>query len=229
METKKFNIIHCQGKSALSNYKSFLQMDTLDIPELTVLFVASDMSKVTFTLSDNYINAYQDTEKKFNNTQKIEMLYNALLNVKTKYCIILDAYDVFIYFKEGLLEKFLEFNTKILFNASLNNYPECVIEELPNRESLGKAKYFNAGCCIGYTDSLIKFYKECLDILKLNLYNPGNSEQLILRNAYKKYCTCENKDNKFIKIDNESKIFLTTGQRLLLYENGKINIYTNCR
>lgn len=91
---------------------------------------------------------------------KISAISKALQEVKTDYCLILDSYDTTILSLKSIIDNFLTFNTKIVFNASANRYPDIKIDELPNRNSLGTFKYLNAGCCIGYTEALLEFYKK---------------------------------------------------------------------
>ncbi len=129
-----------------------------------------------------YINACQDFEKKWSNIDKIKYYVDALSKTTNEYSLLVDAFDV-LFFKdidESFIEKFKLFNKNIAFNATKNNYPNMKI----SGESLGggEFKYLNAGIVFGYTEDLLRLYKEILDLtLSENIINPWESEQLYVR------------------------------------------------
>ena len=137
---------------------------------------------------------------------KIKYYIECLENqVNTKYVLLLDGYDVLFASTNDIIKKFEKSGYRIIFNTSYNNYPDEFIDIVPNRETLGFFKYFNAGCCIGYREDLIKFYKECLEYI--DVPNPLNSEQKIIRMGFAKYSNDPNQ--RFIWVDRDRDIFHT--------------------
>lgn len=127
--------------------------------------------------------------------------------------MILDGYDVLFSHTEGIMEKFLSFNKRIVYNASANNYPIIRVDEIPNRYDIRKFRYFNAGCCIGYRQDLIQFYTDAIPYTdkKINVFN---SEQYALRHVFKRFSN--DLTQSYIGIDTECKIFQTMCQTLLI-------------
>ena len=131
--------------------------------------------------------------------------------------MIVDGYDVVFNKLDDIVEKFKKYDTRILYNASKNNYPNVYIDKIPERDYLGSFRFFNAGCCIGYTQDLIKFYEECLEMQQSREIMSANlemSEQFILRHVFKKYSETAFKDDnkeKYVKFDNECSIFICMG------------------
>jgi hypothetical protein len=151
---------------------------------------------------DNY-----DTTQEWYMPNKIKFFLNLLEKITQPYILFLDGYDVLLTHLDDILNKFKEFNYDILFNPSCNNYPDVLIDIIPNRTQKGVYRYFNAGCCIGKREALIKFYKEALEYI--DIANPLNSEQFIMRHAFAKY----SKDpiQRFIGIDHDCRIFQSMG------------------
>ena len=77
-----------------------------------------------------------------------------------------------------------------------------------NRNTLGDYCYFNAGCCIGYTDYAKEFYQDCMKYIDIE--NPRQSEQFIIRHSF-----ANNKDKVFFDYKNE--IFQTLGSSVIQY------------
>ena len=160
------------------------------------------------------VNSYNEEYGKFHRTLKINYIINALKNIKTKYVIILDGYDVILNSFDNIIEKFKSYNTRILFNASKNNYPQTYIDSIECRDYMGNFRYFNAGCLIGYTDDVIDFYIQATQLdEKIYAKNTENSEQYILRHVFKKYSQhAYNIDvNKFVAIDYLCRVFICLG------------------
>ena len=108
----------------------------------------------------------------WDNRNKIKYIIDGLNDVTTKYVLILDANDVLL---EGDLthcvNTFKETNKKIIYNATTHNYPKVKVGVVKNKNNLGKFKYRNAGCCIGYTDYAKKFYKHALKYINIEIKN----------------------------------------------------------
>ena len=148
-----------------------------------------------------------DTTQPWYMPNKIKFFLDTLEKIDQEYVLFLDGYDVLLTHLDDILEKYLKTGYDIIFNPSCNNYPDVFIDCIPNRINLGPYRYFNAGCCIGKKDALKKFYQESQEFI--NVENPKNSEQFIMRHAFKKYSS--DPSQKFIKIDNLCEIFQSMG------------------
>lgn len=227
-----FNIAHFQGSSSIA-FTSFLQdiwNKKLDrVPDdLTILSIWTCDAKCVLyhQLWNNHIpiiNCYIPTEEKWSNPYKIKCILEALKKIETEYVLILDGYDVVINNWDNLIEKFKQFNAGIVFNTSKNNYP-AYFEDQPIKQHSSKFRYLNAGCCIGYRDSLIEFYEQVNEFYKTQPMNKWNSEQFIVRNVYKNYCNYTSAYN-LVKLDTECSIFQTFGQIMYKMRNDYVLIY----
>ena len=99
------------------------------------------------------------------NNKKIQLLYDALQNVTSEYCLILDGIDVAINDDlSDIINIYKTYNKKIIYNATPWMHPKVVIDVIDNRKELyGKYCFLNAGCCIGETKALQDFYNEILE------------------------------------------------------------------
>ena len=214
-------IYHFQGRSYLYNrdfMKSLRYKETkLPTDKLTVV-TATNKDTIGLLLPQlrksniEYINLVpQGCE--WDNTMKIPYILEALDEVQTEYVLILDAFDVILdQDNNDIIDRFLLFNKQLVYNATKNNHPKMQIDTIENRESLGPFKYFNAGCCVGYTSYAKVFYQKCLELK--NVIDPTKSEQLIIRKAF-------DTEQENICIDNECKIFQTVGNCDTKFEDGK--------
>lgn len=148
-----------------------------------------------------------DKNEKWYMPNKIKFFINTIENIDKEIVMFLDGYDVLFATTDGILDKFLNSGYRILFGPSCNNYPDVIIDRVYGRHKMGVYRYFNAGCCIGYREDLLKFYKEALNYV--DVYNPKNSEQLVIRYAFANYSMGPNQ--KFIGIDYECNIFQSMG------------------
>lgn len=225
---EELNILHFCGGSkdafpkTLANIYYNCKLNPIE-SNLTLLSCWTDYSKCIlnnqltkngiFELK-NVIPEKYDYSKKWYMPFKISYILQYLINhVNTEYTLILDGYDTLFVSTDNIIEKFVSQEYKILFNATCNNYPNIEIDVIPNRESLGMHKYFNAGCCIGYTKDLIKFYSKALKYI--NYTNELNSEQFLLRHAFSEYSNIKNQT--FVGIDYNSLIFRTMGKTKVEY------------
>lgn len=207
---EQFFIGHFQGHS-IDKYRDVIDeisKNTFSKPDnLTIITLKSNLLENAYLINQlennniDYINPLKDINiDKWKMTIKLKYIEEALNNCNTEYALVLDSKDVVIY-KDliNIVETFKEYNKKILFNASKNNFPNVELDKVENRDSLGEFKYLNAGCCIGYTESLKEFYHF---VNSLKLLNPFKSEQYAVRIGF---------DNKqdIVGFDYNCKIFQT--------------------
>lgn len=223
------NILHFQGKSDIMTKMFTRQVeDTMGkkiegFPDnLTVIttFTNKDASPLVYQLENNkipYINSYKNEYGEFIMTDKVKYILNALKEVKTEMVLILDGYDVLIQNFDKLIENFKLYNTRMLYNASKNNYPVVVLDKMPFRDYIGQFNCFNAGCAIGYTKDFIDFYSDAYETMnKPGFFNPYGSEQFILRTVFAKYSENMLKENPYICIDYGCKVFLALSQACII-------------
>lgn len=219
---KEVNILHFQGNNLEQFVKTsslifnFCQLDPLE-KDLTIVACWTDVTKCilaqqfiknNLTLYNALPNNY-DYNQPWDMRNKIKYYIDYLENeVKTNIVMLLDGYDVLLSSTKDIVKKFTNQPYRILFNSTTNNFPDVDIDHIPNRLSYDRfAPFFNAGCCIGYKEDLIKFYKECYELI--NIDNPYNSEQYVVRYAFSKYS--DDPNQKFIWIDFERNIFHSMG------------------
>jgi len=229
LNKRTFNFMHFQGPS-LESYdkvvKSILEEVTLvdsynSLSEpISIVSVWTDdekcilkqqMDKAGITLY-NARDGFEDEEWYMPN--KIKYYLNVLSKVESDIVIMLDGYDTLVLSFDDVIEKFKACGYRVLFNASRYKYPSVNIERVPEND-YPLSKFFNAGCCIGYREDLIRFYTECLDYIYLD--NPQKSEQYILRCAFANYS--EEKDNDFVFFDYMNNIFHTMGSTAIIRIN----------
>lgn len=226
------NICHFQGKSMSENplliYYLYNKKIGGEKPKnLTIITTETDPKNAVLTQQlylNNipYINSVTEDLFEWSNIHKIGFIIDALEKTETEYSLVLDGRDVVINTFEGLMDKYKATGLSILYNASKNNFPRVEIDKLHDRDWRGDFKYFNAGCVIGVTKDLLRFYKECRDLMpNLKDVEIFNSEQYIIRYGFAKYSADVN--NKFVDFDWECNIFQTFSQtKLIQDENGCI-------
>ena len=171
--------------------------------------VANDKSPLIRQFNKNnipFINAASGKDVyPWVHNKKIQLIYDTLQNVTSKYCLILDGIDVtFNSDLTSIIEDFKAYNKKIIFNGTSLLHPRVIIDVIPNRvEKYGKNSFLNAGCCIGETEALKSFYKEVLDLFNTtdkatNKY--WKSEQYFVRSVFANHMDT-------VWFDYESKIF----------------------
>lgn len=134
-----------------------------------------------------YINPVADRLMLWNRANKANIIYQGLQYCPTEYCLIVDGNDVVIMNDlTDIINKFNVYNKDILYNPTCYMYPHIVVDSVENRDELGKYNYLNAGCCIGKTQSLLKFYKEVKNEVN-NTYHPIDSEQYYIRKIFDKH------------------------------------------
>ena len=216
----QINIVHFPGEAFQDFDKTVkyifnsTNLNYINDSELTILSCWTDENKCILyqQLKKQGIKLYNCLPDNYDKTQswympnKIRFILDYLkTKITTDIVLILDGYDVLILNTDTILEKFKNQKYRILFNGTVGKYPLEDIEYIENRDSLGYKKYFNAGCCIGYKEDLIKFYEECLNYIDID--NPLNSEQKVVRTAFSKYSN--DKEQNFVYFEYEPNIFLT--------------------
>jgi hypothetical protein len=209
---REFLIAHLQGGAVKNHFPVQYEFERRQVvvPEdITIITVATGepgQYMLLAQLAKNNIpcvNLAAGFTGEWNNTMKIGYIVDALKQVPTPYALILDAADVLIGGDiTGIIDLFLAFNKKIVFNATASNHPPVDIGIMDNSEDLGKFKYLNAGCCIGETSALLDFYEEAMSV---DIDNPLHSEQLIIRAVF-----ANHKD--IVTIDHQCTIFQTFGK-----------------
>lgn len=156
---------------------------------------------------------------------KIKFFIETLESIDNELVMFLDGYDILLTHLDDIIYKFENQKYRILFGPSCNNYPNVQVDVIYGRTQLGVYRYFNAGCCIGYREDLLKFYKEALEYISID--NPWNSEQYVLRNAFAKYSN--DTTQNFIGVDHKCSIFRSMGMTDSSYnpEEGVIYLKVN--
>lgn len=138
------------------------------------------------------------------NNKKIKLIHEALQNVTSEYCLILDGIDVAINDSlSDIIDIYKTYGKKIIFNATPWAHPKVEIDIIDNREDLyGKYCFLNAGCCIGETKALQEFYADALKIFNETPETDEywESEQYFVRKAF-----AEHMDT--VWFDYECKLF----------------------
>lgn len=173
---------------------------------------------ITNCVPDGY-----DIAKQWYMPNKIKFFIKVLETTEQDIVMFLDGYDVLITHLNDIVDRFTSQPYRILFGPSCNNYPNVDIDIIHGRQNLGMYCYFNAGCCIGYREDLLKFYKEVQELVKID--NPVGSEQYIMRFAFAKYS--KNKAQHFIGIDYKCKIFQSMGMLVSDFNSRSIMLKPN--
>jgi len=190
----EFCIAHFQGKT----YKWFpdlvkqINRQKVTLPddvEIVTVCNHSSTSMLINQLSKNgipFINKVPEGSY-WNNLKKIGYINEALQEVKSKYVLILDASDVLVTRSVNkIVKRFNKHGKQILFCADKYNYPDMLIDKIPDRDFRGEYRYLNAGACFGFLEACKDFYRKADEILRNeNIYNPSNSEQFIIRYTFK--------------------------------------------
>lgn len=232
---KEINILHFQGRSLetlkdmFNLVKNNVQLAPLE-PNLTIVSCWTDDTKCHLLqqlnkFGINLVNAVPDNydrSVKWDMTNKIQFYIEYLKEkVKTDYVLLLDGYDVLLTSTIDIVKRFKATGYRIIFNTTYNKYPKEDIEVIENRRNkLGDFQYFNAGCCIGYREDLIKFYTECLNYK--DIPNPARSEQKILRHCFANYSN--DPLQKFIWLDTNRIIFHTMAHTEYSYVDDVLTI-----
>lgn len=223
------NIFHFQGKARYHYEKLFDEMSQLRLnndPRLVIVTCASDetLSPLINQYKQSnipYVNIYRPRYYAggWSNTLKMSLFIEFLKTLSNDQIVLFtDGYDVAVRSLDAIYDRFKQKKKRIVFNATKHNYPDVSIDRLYNRDFIGEFKYFNAGCCIGYAGDLLKFYEEAKSILDRGVYNPWDSEQLIIRMAWAKY---SEQESDFIGIDSDCSIFQTLGSTRIQKQEDK--------
>ena len=163
---------------------------TFNMPKnLSIITAVTDNVKsdspIIYQLNKNktsYINMVDRTE--WSDIKKLEYIIQGLQNTSTDYCLIVDGLDVVITGDmDEALGIFKNMDYDVLFNASMYNTPKEDIEDIGDREQYGKFRYFNDGCCIGKTASLLKVYQDAYQYYKSGEFN-SDMAQYYLRKSF---------------------------------------------
>jgi hypothetical protein len=125
--------------------------------------------------------------KEWRNIYKVNLTCEVLGDIKTKYVMGLDSYDVLLLDSPGeVVRRFEGFSCEILFNAVSKFYPDCHKfelagerfitrdwEEFQGRISNSYWRYLNAGAWIGKTSFCRRFFADCLSRKTEELVDAG--------------------------------------------------------
>ena len=216
------NVLHFHGqnKSQLANTFRIISQDHIvdvdyDKTKLTIVSTWTDTEyccllnqceKFNIPLVNCVPENYDNTQQWYM-PNKIQFFINTLEKIETELVMFLDGYDVLFLHLDDIIKRYKEQKYTILFGPSCNNYPDTKVDTICGRISMGTYRYFNAGCVIGERNALLKFYKEAQQFI--NVPNPWNSEQLVMRYAFAKYSS--NKNQTFVGIDYKCNIFRSMG------------------
>jgi hypothetical protein len=120
----------------------------------------------------------------WSNYLKFTFNIQACRETKAQYVMGCDAHDVILLSSpEDILEGFLQFNCKMLFNAEryfYPNIPEPVVQEWKQYEEqrYGGFPYLNAGVWIGETEFVKEFFSECNKVRVHDLFDCSNYRAL---------------------------------------------------
>lgn len=119
----------------------------------------------------SYINSVPKNHKMWINRHKPRYLIEALEQVDTEYCLILDGNDTAIVRDlDEIINVFECYEKNIVFNSTSNCFPNLPIDKIEYVDDynarpilFGPFCYLNAGVCFGYTKALKEFYKEVVE------------------------------------------------------------------
>lgn len=223
--SNEINVLHFNGRSQYNHNSLFsdcmnVNLEKTDNFEIISCWDRDDKCILNKQLSKNNIslkNSYIKTDKRWDNRYKIECFLNALKESNSDIIMLLDGNDVLFTDFSNIIDKFKNYNTKILFQAGTYDYPISGIEEIRTIPGSFGFEHLCAGCCIGYKDYLIEFYGKCFEI-KDTLKNIWKSEQLVVRTAYK-YFT-EKYGYGYSNIDYNVSIFQKMYDMKSVFEDG---------
>ena len=191
---KEFCVAHFQSRSQHQfpqiidaiNEHEIVMPDDVEIVTITNRPEMSILIEQLLKFDIDYINKAPKGGF-WTNLKKIGFIIEGLQEVKSKYALILDADDVLLT-KDviNIKYKFSLFQKELIFGATKNNFPDVLIDKVRDRDFRGDFRYLNAGACFGTVDACLRFYMKASEILhKTLIYNPLNSEQLIIRHTFK--------------------------------------------
>lgn len=202
---------HFPGKSRIESadilhaYKDFKFIPPFNVEFISIItkdYLESGRMTLDHQLRLNhigYLNPAKKYKGKWNNSKKIGFIIKALKKTKKEYSLILDGADVVIMSDlSDIIKRFNSYKTDILFNATIWPYPKVTIND-NNINPEKKYSYLNAGCVLGKTKELLKFYEKCQKIIKKDKKDVNPSEQFYVRQA--------TIDTDNVKIDTDCKIF----------------------
>ena len=127
---------------------------------------------------------FKISSEKWSNVFKIEGIIEILKKTTTEFAVVLDGKDTCIVkdLDFNFINEFKKYKADIVYNAMNFKYPFANLETRQFLEN-NHFRYINAGLCIGYTDKLLQFYKECIHNIEgaMNGWNNRPSEQYVVR------------------------------------------------
>lgn len=143
----------------------------------------------------NFINGAFETPDGFSFVYKINYIYNALQKVNTEYVFFLDTRDTKIITMDGIIEKFLAYDTKVLFCADTTNYPTLTLGyDVVHNVGDSPFRYLNSGGFFARTADALDIFGKFTQIQQI-------LGKTILFQWIEMYnCTAEGTDQGFIRM-----------------------------
>lgn len=234
---EEFYIAHFQGWGLadyiLSKHRGIpdfllnIPISNIDIDNIQIITIATinelDNMVLIKQLEYNnlpYINdgLHEDISNGWFHIKKIPIILKSLKVTNKEYSLYLDARDVIIIKDfDNFLKLFISKNIKIMFGATINNFPNVKFDDFIDRSKYGRYKYLNAGTIFGKTSDLISYF-EYLENIKNDIPNINKDDQYLIRYTLKDF-------NDDIGINYECDLFQTFGFSNLKLINKDQEIY----
>ena len=180
-----FFVAHFPGQQKITQSKTLNMLKEIKFHKPDNISIISimtpdiiDKSPLHYQLVQNgieYVNPVPKDHKMWINKHKPRYIVEALKNIDTKYCLILDGNDTAIVRDLDDMAKVFEcYEKAIVFNSTSNRFPNLSIDHIEFVDDnnarpilFGPFCYLNAGVCFGYTPHLLAFYEEvviCADM-----------------------------------------------------------------
>jgi len=235
-KSEEFYIAHFHGRGLLTHPQTKgIPSFVLEIPiyntesnKIQIITTATydDIDRMILIkqLENNNIPYINKVPKDLNhrdwyNLKKIPIILESLKETDKEYSLFLDARDVIIMKDfDGMIDLFLTKNKKIMFGASINNFPyDTKADDFLDRNIMGTYKYLNSGTIFGKTTDLISYF-EYLDSVKTTVINPVRDDQFLIRYTLEKF-----KD--IVGYNYECDLFQTFGFTSLVIIDEEKEIY----
>lgn len=191
------NLLNNAPAVKIDNQVTLITVATEDVKDKCPLIKQLEDSNIS------YINAakYQPIDKKWEHKDKLNLIVQALEEVKTPYVFIMDANDAIILndIDSEFIEKWKSFDCDFLYNASDMLFPNLFCTDMEVGIPFSQ-HYINAGVGFGFTDYAKEIYQTAYEESQQDNYYPFDSEQYYVRISWLTHLK--------IKIDYRSKLFL---------------------
>lgn len=203
----KPTIFHAQGKPEYSTLWSKIQLIANNIQTT----IPDNLSVVTFNNGQSFMNKVPGCFEKsvqhqcavlgqgikeWQNKLKLRLVVEFLQSCNKPYVLAADSSDVVATTLDGIVDKFVDKDCDILFNAEKIGWPKNTTWEPQHFKE--PFCYLNAGVWVGNRDAAIEFFQECL----LDAPPEETSEQACIKPIFRKWLPR-------VKIDDTCSLFQT--------------------